>query len=409
MPQNESAWTNTIRNAHPDYEYMFWDSKNLPPLEGNLKSMFDKFASYGEWIRIADALRYYIVCKYGGLYIDSDYELINPITELNLESYRGFLPLHFSEGETICNSMFGFEKGHPIIQDRVDALLATAEDADKWDSFEKLPWFGPHFFGQGLKKFIGYDANELDVVISPALESEWGVKTMHSREELKANWMYHHLSFNWGAGTDKLKVLEGGIENINSPYWNTLKTVTNKDHLNKYLECLQSPTICEVGVRVADNFKSMLTPNVEKAVAVDIWTDTGNSAQNDWLSPQKELDNQYCHVFRMYFNNPKVKIIREFSAKAAEFFEDETFDFVYIDADHSYEGCLEDIKSWYPKVKSGGVIGGHDYVEHVNGFGVKFGVLEAVAKFRRDNNISDSRFHATNQEEHFASWFIYKK
>lgn len=41
--------------------------------------------------------------------------------------------------------------------------------------------------------------------------------------------------------------------------------------------------------------------------------------------------------------------------------EDESFDFVYIDGDHHYESVVEDIKNWYPKVKTGHFIGGHDY------------------------------------------------
>jgi len=40
---------------------------------------------------------------------------------------------------------------------------------------------------------------------------------------------------------------------------------------------------------------------------------------------------------------------------------DASLDFVYIDALHTYEGCLDDILHWFPKVRSGGFIGGHDY------------------------------------------------
>lgn len=36
-------------------------------------------------------------------------------------------------------------------------------------------------------------------------------------------------------------------------------------------------------------------------------------------------------------------------------------DFVFVDGDHSYEGCLADIRAWLPLVRDGGVIAGHDY------------------------------------------------
>ena len=49
------------------------------------------------------------------------------------------------------------------------------------------------------------------------------------------------------------------------------------------------------------------------------------------------------------------------SVKASEAFSDGSLDFVFIDADHSYEGVSRDIEAWYPKVKAEGLLCGHDY------------------------------------------------
>jgi predicted O-methyltransferase YrrM len=49
------------------------------------------------------------------------------------------------------------------------------------------------------------------------------------------------------------------------------------------------------------------------------------------------------------------------SAKVAATFPDESFDFVYLDDDHDYAGISRSIEAWYPKVKWGGILGGHDY------------------------------------------------
>lgn len=49
------------------------------------------------------------------------------------------------------------------------------------------------------------------------------------------------------------------------------------------------------------------------------------------------------------------------SVTAARGFEGRLFDFVFIDADHSYEGVMRDLRVWLPLVKAGGWIGGHDY------------------------------------------------
>jgi hypothetical protein len=41
---------------------------------------------------------------------------------------------------------------------------------------------------------------------------------------------------------------------------------------------------------------------------------------------------------------------------------DGSVDFVYIDANHTYDCVKEDIGLWAPKVRSGGILGGHDYI-----------------------------------------------
>ena len=79
------------------------------------------------------------------------------------------------------------------------------------------------------------------------------------------------------------------------------------------------------------------------------------------------------------YNN--VKLVYKMSKKASWLFRDKTFDFVYIDANHSYKHVLEDINCWYPKVKEGGVIGGHDFDTQHND------VILAVLEFMDKNNV----------------------
>ncbi|GAI76313.1 unnamed protein product, partial [marine sediment metagenome] len=64
------------------------------------------------------------------------------------------------------------------------------------------------------------------------------------------------------------------------------------------------------------------------------------------------------------------------SVRIADGYPDEYFDFVFIDAEHSEAALASDIDAWYPKVKPGGLLCGHDY-------GHKHfpGVADAVNKF----------------------------
>ena len=88
-----------------------------------------------------------------------------------------------------------------------------------------------------------------------------------------------------------------------------------------------------------------------------------------WKGSPEHTDDHYIKndtLYELFTNNMKpvenfYKSIRMDSKKACELYADKSLDFVFIDAEHSYESVLADIKCWEPKVKSGGIIGGHDY------------------------------------------------
>ncbi len=56
-----------------------------------------------------------------------------------------------------------------------------------------------------------------------------------------------------------------------------------------------------------------------------------------------------------------LRTMRVTSLDAAGRFDDDSLDFVFIDAAHDYDNVLADIEAWRPKVKSTGVLAGHDY------------------------------------------------
>lgn len=117
-------------------------------------------------------------------------------------------------------------------------------------------------------------------------------------------------------------------------------------------------------------------------------------------------------------------MIRADSALGSNMFPDDYLDFVYIDANHAYNFVKEDIRLWYPKVKKGGYLIGHDYIDidwyndpnfmpnkkdkHIysnNGFyfGV-FGVNPAVDEFCEKNG-----YTLSVTKEWFGTWMIQKK
>ena len=70
-----------------------------------------------------------------------------------------------------------------------------------------------------------------------------------------------------------------------------------------------------------------------------------------------QAEQMFDSVVGDYPNILKVKLR---SVEAAKLFEDGSIDFVYIDADHTYQSVVEDITAWKGKVRAGGYIAGHD-------------------------------------------------
>jgi hypothetical protein len=117
-------------------------------------------------------------------------------------------------------------------------------------------------------------------------------------------------------------------------------------------------------------------------ICIDTWE--GSVEHQDF----KELKNLY-DIFKSNMK-PLEKYYRSIKSKsldAVNLFPDQSLDFVFIDASHEYEDVKNDINAWFPKVKVGGVLAGHDYYEN-NDYapGVKMAVNEIFRDFRVSEN-----------------------
>lgn len=80
-------------------------------------------------------------------------------------------------------------------------------------------------------------------------------------------------------------------------------------------------------------------------------------------------------------SNKKIFVQKAFSFEAIRDYNNNIFDFIYHDASHLYEDIKLDLKLWLPKLKAGGLICGHDYINFDN-----FGVIKAVDEFCNEHN-----------------------
>lgn len=83
---------------------------------------------------------------------------------------------------------------------------------------------------------------------------------------------------------------------------------------------------------------------------------------DSWGSDEAYYDpKNYDEVITKFGNNKSVEIIKSKSSKASKQFPDSFFDWIYIDADHTYNAVKTDLESFFNTVKNYGFITGDNY------------------------------------------------
>lgn len=146
--------------------------------------------------------------------------------------------------------------------------------------------------------------------------------------------------------------------------------------------------VAEIGVAGAHFTKQILATwsTCSKLYAVDCW---GSFKGNHITDNDQEQRFQQVVADLSHHNN--VEIVRQYSHQAATSVPDKSIDFIYIDADHSYDAVLLDLRSWFPKLKRNGIMAGHDYYD-----GPGFGVKSAVIAFCIENKLDVNATTAVN-------------
>lgn len=155
--------------------------------------------------------------------------------------------------------------------------------------------------------------------------------------------------------------LPGGI---NNPTEGIQKWLPGED-IPSIIADFKSPVGIEIGTAEGHTTEYLLSTIPDLTLyGVDPYPDyidwDGNmpaaeSNKSQHAKKVKPFIDRYNHVF-------------ETSDDAAERFEDESMDFIFIDGLHTYDQVSKDCKNYWPKVKSGGILIGHDFarIEGVN-------------------------------------------
>ncbi len=174
-------------------------------------------------------------------------------------------------------------------------------------------------------------------------------------------------------------------------YWIKTKNFENRnDMLKYYSNTLSNPKILEIGVFKGEFLDFMVNNcNFSSIDAVDLFegiTCSGNADGNNVV--HYDVGKSYIELLEKYSKMSNINIHKSNSIVFLQNQPDTTYDIIYIDGDHSYEGVKQDLIHSYKKIKNGGFIMGHDYEMNMQKArtSYNFGVKQAVDEFCKTYN-----------------------
>ncbi len=149
---------------------------------------------------------------------------------------------------------------------------------------------------------------------------------------------------------------------------------------NFLLKMMPKDSICaEIGVSKGDFSKRILqVVKPKKIYLIDTW---GGEPREEWEKRYQIVRKKFSSEIK----ENRVIIKRDFSEVVLKEFDDNYFDWVYIDAGHYYERVKKDLELCYLKVKPGGFITGDDYDSEHKSWGA--GLIKAVDEFISTHSI----------------------
>ena len=180
-------------------------------------------------------------------------------------------------------------------------------------------------------------------------------------------------------------------------------------------------------IRYRNDLPAFLNENNLLGVGVEVGVLSGHHSKNilrkwtgkllysvdSWIRPS-DIKRYAQTKQNLQVYKDRSVILKMTSLKASNVIEDNSLDFCYIDASHTYAEVFQDCKLWWKKIKTGGVLCGHDYswtFTTVKKYGIKLivpsrivwhpGVKQAVDKFVIDNKL---KVHIDKYDEWPLRW-----
>lgn len=228
IPEKYLPWMNTWKENHPEWTYIVWTDQDLAHLELQHRDLLTRASNYGEK---ADILRLELIDKFGGLYIDTDYQCNRPFDAFHERNLFYASALAIGDcGFPLNNALIGSIPHHPLI----DELVRGLRTASKAHSLSERT--GPIYFTRTLLNLVARYPE--GVVFYPPRYFTPGPQDMCQSYEYIKPYATHWFVGSWlhPQGNQKRFTPDTRIERLLTPIYLAKKEVVKIQDSNRWLD-----------------------------------------------------------------------------------------------------------------------------------------------------------------------------
>jgi mannosyltransferase OCH1-like enzyme len=203
MPKHIREFTEEMKAAHNEFQYVLWTDSNIPPLPDNLLKIYHSMLHPATQ---CDLLRIYLCYIYGGFYLDVDWKLVDNkrgLNQINLDQDLDAVFIYHESptSDDVSNGVMGAKKSSKLFQFLLENI--------KYEN----QWLGPNWLAQMLKQYFGYGPFE-EVPYTTMLDHYNQAKILGiSVPDFYQNYMQHISLASWYPKSEwNLKLPTGDYE-----------------------------------------------------------------------------------------------------------------------------------------------------------------------------------------------------
>jgi hypothetical protein len=307
------------------------------------------------------------------LWIDDDAIITNmdlKIEDFQLKDGASILVSKDCGGEIFnCGIIIAKQGSQKILQEIIDSVSETNRYDHPWEQHATI----------SLYRNNQYIEDAISIIAPGILQGFY-----------RCNYPTEPVEFKWNPTTFIAYCCGMSIENRVYHMKEILDRINtifdNRNEMIKYYcNKISNPKLLEIGVFKGDFLDTIINNCIIGSIdAVDLFEGeigSGDVDGNNFI--YYDIGKSYLELCEKYKNNINIHLHKSDSSIYLQNQLDNTYDIIYIDGDHSYDGVKKDLLNSFNKIKNGGYIMGHDYEMNMNKATTiyNFGVKQAVDEF----------------------------